>query len=63
MPDNVHMLASIPQRLRSASFVDYWNGKSTLMMCDKHVNPKYKFWDWHFWSKGYHVSTLVPKLG
>ena len=32
-------------------------GKSALMMFDKHANLKYKFGTRHFWAEGYYVST------
>ena len=32
-------------------------GKSALMMFDKHANLKYKFGNRHFWAEGYYVST------
>ena len=43
MPDHVHMLVSIPPRISVSSFMEDLNGKSALMMFDKHVNLKYKF--------------------
>ncbi len=58
MSDHVHMLASIPRRLSVGSSMGYLKGKSAFMVFDKRVNLKYKFWDWHFWAKGYHVSTI-----
>ncbi|EEX73499.1 hypothetical protein GCWU000323_02534, partial [Leptotrichia hofstadii F0254] len=33
-------------------------GKSALMMFDKHANLKYKFGNRHFWSEGYYASTV-----
>ena len=33
-------------------------GKSALMMFEKHGNLKYKFGNRHFWSEGYYVSTV-----
>ena len=32
-------------------------GKSALMMFDKHANLKYKIGNRHFWAEGYYVST------
>ena len=43
MPDYVHMLVSIPPKLSASSFMGYFKGKSALMVFDKHVNLKYKF--------------------
>lgn len=58
MPDNVHLLLSIPPKTSVASFMGYLKGKSALMMFDKHANLKYKFGNRHFWAEGYYVSTV-----
>ena len=29
----------------------YLKGKSRLMIFDRHANLKYKYGDWHFWTK------------
>ena len=28
------------------------------MIFDRHANLKYKFWNRHFWSEGFYVSTV-----
>ena len=33
-------------------------GKSTLMIFDRHANLKYKYGSRHFWCRGYHVDTV-----
>ena len=43
MPDHVHMLVSIPPKIRVSSFMGYLKGKSALMMFDRHANLKDKF--------------------
>ncbi len=58
MPDDIHMLVSIPPKISVSSFMGYLKGKSALMMFDKHANLKYKFGNRHFWSEGYYVSTV-----
>ena len=58
MPDHIHMLVSIPLKIRVSSFMGYLKGKSALMIFDKHANLKYKFGNRHFWSEGYYVSTV-----
>ena len=57
MPDHIHLLLSIPQKLAVSTFVGYLKGKSALMMFDKHANLKYKFGNRKFWKEGYYVST------
>lgn len=58
MPDHVHILVSIPQKISVSSFMGYLKGKSALMIFDRHANLKYKFGNRHFWSDGYYVSTV-----
>ena len=58
MSDHVHILVSIPPKMSVSSFMGYLKGKSALMMFDRHANLKYKFGNRHFWSEGYHVSTV-----
>ena len=36
----------------------YLNGKSTLMIFDRHANLKYKYGNRHFWCRGYYVDTV-----
>ena len=44
MPDDIHMLVSIPPKISVSSFMGYLMGKSALMMMfDRHANLKYKF--------------------
>lgn len=58
MPDHVHLLVNIPPKQSVSSFMGYLEGKSALMMFDRHANLKYKFGNRHFWSEGYYVSTV-----
>ena len=58
MADYVHMLVLIPPKIAVSSFMGYLNGKSALMMFDKHVNLKYKFGNRHFCPEGYYVSKV-----
>lgn len=55
MPDHVHMLVSILQRISVSFFMGYLKGKSALMMLDRHANLKYKFGNCHFGSEEYYV--------
>ena len=59
--DHIHMLVSIPPSISVSSFVGYLNGKSTLMIFDKHANLKYKYGNRHFWCRGYYVDTVGRK--
>ncbi|MHB9093792.1 MAG: IS200/IS605 family transposase [Eubacteriales bacterium] len=57
-PDHIHMLVSIPPKMSVSSFMGYLNGKSSLMIFDKHANLKYKYGNRHFWCRGYYVDTV-----
>ena len=57
-PDHIHLLLSIPPKMSVSGFMGYLKGKSALMMFDRHANLKYKFWNRHFWSEGYYVTTV-----
>ena len=53
MLDHIHMLVSIPSKMRVSTFMGYLKRKSALMIFDKHANLKYKFENCHFGAKGY----------
>lgn len=52
MPDHVHMLMSIPPKIRVSSFRGCLKVKSALMIFDKHADLKYKFGNRHFGAEG-----------
>ena len=56
--DHIHMLVSIPPKYSIAQIMGYLKGKSSLMIFEKYVNLKYKYGNWHFWCRGYYVSTV-----
>lgn len=58
MPDHVHMLVGIPPKISVSSFTGHLEGKSSLMVFDRHANLKYKFGNRRFWAEGYYVSTV-----
>ena len=55
--DHVHMLVKIPPKLSVSDAIGYLNGKSALMIFDRHANLKYKYGNRHFWCRGYYVDT------
>ena len=58
MPDNVHLLLSIPPKQEISSFIGDLKGKSAMMIFAKHANLRYKFGNSNFWATGYYVSTV-----
>ena len=57
-PDHIHMLVEIPPNISVAQFMGYLQGKSALMIFDRHANLKYKYGNRHFWCRGYYVDTV-----
>ena len=58
MPDHVHMLVSIMQKISVSLFMGYLKWKSALMIFDRNANSKYKFGNRRFWSEEHYVSTI-----
>ena len=58
MTDHIHLLLSIPPKMRVSSLMGYLKGKSALMIFDNHANLKYKYGNHKFWAEGYYVSTV-----
>lgn len=57
MPAYIHMLVSIPPKIRVSSFMGYLKDKSSLMAFDRHANLKYKSGNRKFWAGEYYAST------
>ena len=51
-------VVSIPPHISIAQFMGYLKGKSTLMIFDRHANPKDKYGSRSFWCEGYYVDTV-----
>lgn len=52
------MLVSNPPKLSVSAFIGYLKGKSSLMICDRHANLKYRYGNRKFWCKGFYVDTV-----
>ena len=57
-PDHIHMFVRIPPKYSVSQIMGYLKGKSSLMIFDRHANPKYKYGNRHFWARGYYVDTV-----
>ncbi|OTO14644.1 transposase IS200-family protein [Enterococcus sp. 3H8_DIV0648] len=53
MPDNAHLLVSIPPKTSVSNFAGYLKGKSALMIFEKHANLRYKYGNRKFWAERY----------
>lgn len=51
-------VGSHPPKISVSSFMGYLKGKSSLMICEKHAQLKYKYGNRKFWAEGYYVSTV-----
>ena len=57
MPDHVHMLISIPPKYSVSHIVGYLKGKTALYVGNRYARKR-KYRGYHFWARGYYVSTL-----
>ena len=55
--DHIHLCVSIPPKLSISSFMGYLNGRSTLMIYNRHPELQSK-WNKAFWARGYYVATI-----
>ena len=56
-PDHIHMLVEIPLKVAVSSFKGYLKGKSSLMICEKFPELKYKYRNREFWCRGHYMDT------
>ncbi len=57
MPDNVHMMISIPPKYAVSQVIGYIKGKSAIHIARRYSERKRNFVGQHFWARGYFVST------
>lgn len=57
-PDHIHLLLSIPPKIRVSSFMGYLKGKSSLIIFQRYGNMKFAYRNREFWCKGYYVDTV-----
>ena len=58
MPDHVHMLISIPPKLKVSEAVGFITGKSAIQIARQFMNRERNFTGCHFWARGYFVTTV-----
>ena len=58
LPDHVHLLVSIPPKYSVAHTVGYLKGKSAIRIHREYLGRGKNFTGFHFWSRGYCVSTV-----
>ena len=52
------MLVEISPKMSVSSFSEFLKGKSNLIILEKFANLKYKYWNRHFWCRGFYVDTV-----
>jgi len=63
MPDHVHMLITIPPKYSLSQIVGYIKGKSAIHIARNYLGQKQNFGGYHFWARGYYVSTVGMNEG
>jgi putative transposase len=58
MCDHVHVCVSVPPKLSIAEVIGYVKGKSAIQIHRRYLGRKQNFTGFHFWSRGYCVSTV-----
>jgi putative transposase len=58
MEDHVHLVISIPPKFAVADIIGFIKGKCAIKIFYKHLGLKKRYWNRHFWAKGYCVSTV-----
>lgn len=53
-----YMLVSMLPQYSVSSIIGYLEGKSSLMIFDRHANLKYRYGNRHFGCTGYYVDTV-----
>ena len=58
MPDHIYLYVKIPPKYSVSEVMGYLEGKSSLMIFDRHANLKDKYGNRHFWCRGYYVDMV-----
>jgi putative transposase len=58
MPDQVHMMISIPPKYTVSQVIGYIKGKNAIHIARCCAEVKRNFVAQHFWARGYFVSTV-----
>ncbi|MBF0416396.1 MAG: IS200/IS605 family transposase [Magnetococcales bacterium] len=58
LPDHIHLLVSIPPKYSVANTVGMLKGKSAIRIHREFLGRKRNFNGFHFWARGYCVSTV-----
>ena len=58
LSDHVHLCLSIPPKFSVANAIGFLKGKSAIRIHREYLGKKRNFTGFHFWARGYCVSTV-----
>jgi len=58
MPDHIHLMLAIPPKYSVSNTIGFLKGKSAIRIHRQYMGRKRNFTGYHFWAKGYCVSTV-----
>ena len=58
LSDHVHLCLSIPPKYSVANTIGFLKGKSAIRIHREYLGKKRNFTGFHFWARGYCVSTV-----
>ena len=58
LADHVHLCLSIPPKYSVANTIGFLKGKSAIRIHREYLGKKQNFTGFHFWARGYCVSTV-----
>jgi len=56
--EHIHMCVSIPPKFSVSEVVGFLKGKSAIRIHREYLNRQRNFTGYHFWARGYYVSTV-----
>ena len=57
-PNYIHIRLEIQPKMSVLEFIEYLKGKSSLMLCERFGDLKFKYRNCEFWCRGYYVDTV-----
>jgi putative transposase len=58
LSDHVHLCLSVPPKFSVANTIGFLKGKSAIRIHREYLDRKRNFTGFHFWARGYCVSTV-----
>ncbi len=58
MPDHVHVVVILPPEMSVSTAIGLLKGCSSFEMFRKHPNFRKRYWNGHFWGRGYFYRSV-----